>query len=344
MIHCLLPCPRHFKALWPPGCVDCTTGRLFRFRKHRILADGFRCASLRAEISGNSREEQYRRSTQVADEPDHVSVWDSNAESIRRSGRKSRPSSWDFWPEERAPKSWDYASDADDRAENWQWWRTLTDDDAYEDDADDEEDSWFKFDIKSVFTTLLWVSPAAVVLLPWLLGSPLIIMMSFAIFPVAQRLLGPLLPGIWRVLLQSWSSPSSKSKQKRRRRSSVSSKAKFTPRSGMDEARYTGFSTWTNDYQSSDGFVDDSKKKAGFSYSGNEQSARPLTGKQDSQYESLDLGGWDELDEDRSTVGKLIQGRKKLRLDKRRRKKEMPLFFRLLIALFPFLQSWGGFL
>lgn len=302
-----------------------------------------RVSSAMSETKPSSSKTEYGSSAGDNNESGNVSVWDSNAEGIRRSWRTSRTSSGNSGPAEERPRAkWDDVSDAEN---SWQWWRTGPDDDAYEGDTDDDEEdsffSWFNldnFDVLSAISMLRWMLPAAAIFLPWLFGGPMFLMMGFAFFPLAQKLLGLLVPGAWKAVLQGGNTSSSKSKKKQRKRPRVStSRGRSSSSSEINEEGYPDFWArfWARTKYNQSGISDD------FYGSDNEEWTQALIRNLDDQGQTSKLGGWDDFDED---FWILRRGSKNTALERRRKRKEMPLILRLVVALFPFLRSWGGFL
>lgn len=169
---------------------------------------------------------------------------------------------------------------------------------------------------------LRWLLPVAAVFLPWLFGGPMFLMMAFAVFPLVQKLLGLFVPRGWKAALQG---RNSRYRQKQGKRSQ------------SRNAASSGFWTETN-YNP---FLD-SRGEPDFVNS-NEDWERSVLRDSINQGSSSKLGGWDEED-DNFVIQKATRGNKKAALQRRRSRKEVPLLFRLLVALFPFLRSWGGFL
>ncbi|KAI5056598.1 hypothetical protein GOP47_0028416 [Adiantum capillus-veneris] len=286
--------------------------------KHRLLParaeEGYgrsRVSSSMPETEQSSRRNTYRD----LDEPDNVSVWDSNAEGVRGSWRARKTSAYGSRPPEDRPNA-----NASDREENRQWWRSGPDDDDYEADGDDDDDeeswfSWDNFDVLSAVSMLRWMVPAAALFLPWLFGGPMFLMMAFAFFPLAQKLLGLFLPSSWKAAFQGRSA-SSKSRRK--------------------EGRF-----WRQPKY--DSFMDSSEESDFFNMDVEDWETSLLRNSMNRESKSK-LGGWGEENAQLLIQKSARRGKKKAALERRWSRKEVPLFFRLLVALFPFLRSWGGFL
>lgn len=289
--------------------------------KHRFLLVRAEEGYGRSRASSSMSEtERGRRSTYGdANEPDNVSVWDSNAEGIRGSWRARKTSSFGSRPVE---ESTDANGSA--REDSWQWWRSGPDDDDYEGDTDDDEDeeSWFNldnFDVLTAISMLRWMVPAAALILPWLFGGPMFLMMAFAFFPLVQKLLGLFVPSAWKAALEGRNA-SSKTRRREGKRRGFWSQRKYD--SFMDSREESDFfSSDVEDWETS--FVRSSIDRESMSK----------------------LGGWGEKNDiDVPIQKKGRPGKRKVALERRRSRREVPLFLRLLVALFPFLRSWGGFL
>lgn len=162
---------------------------------------------------------------------------------------------------------------------------------------------------------LKWIFPAAAIFLPWLFGGPMFFMAIFIFSPWIQKLAGALMPSVWKVLWQGLNSQE-RSKQQQRRRDKTSS---------FNEGRYDSFWRWMKQDQPSRN--DD-----------NEQT------KADEFGQLSKSGGWNDFDEDFLMLQKISRSTNNFAVQKRRKKREVPLLFRFVLAIFPFLRTWGGFL
>lgn len=289
-----------------------------------------RASSSMPETTPERRKSNYGSILGDAEESESVSVWDSNAEGIRRSWRTNkRPSSSSRSAEARSDA---YAPDTES---SWQWWRSGPDDDDYEDDTDDDDEddesifSWLNFDnfdMLSAFSMLRWLLPAAALFLPWLFGGPMLLMIGFAVFPLAQKILGLFVPRDWKDALRG---------RNARGRQQQGRSSRSSNRRNEDSWAQTSYSPFADD-----------RGKPEFNDSNNGDWERSFL--HDSIGQGLPtskLGGWDDEEVDNFPARKAVKrGNKKFALQRRRSRKEAPLFFRLLVALFPFLRSWGGFL
>ena len=164
-------------------------------------------------------------------------------------------------------------------------------------------------------SVLKWMVPAAAIFLPWLLGGPMFFMAIFVFSPWIQKLIGSLMPSIWKML---WHSLNSQARPKEKQ-------SKSGKTSSFNDRRYNGFWRWMRENRPGKN-DDDEWTKA------------------DELGQLSKLGGWDDYDEDFLMLQKISRGSSSIGITKRRKKKEVPLLFRLVLAIFPFLRSWGGFL
>eukprot|EP00249_Psilotum_nudum_P010540 c22599_g1_i2 orf=155-715(+) len=160
MAHCLTPrpLPACFVNMdWESNCVEL---KLLRYRpKRSSLAFGL--LLFRAGMTGHERDRRYGSSNMDFGEDrleKGTSMWDSNAEQIRRNtSRRSRPFRGPTTTRRPSTQS-DYDSSEENATDMWQWWQIFRDDDAYGSNGNDsdEEDglpmffSLFNFDVKRV--------------------------------------------------------------------------------------------------------------------------------------------------------------------------------------------------
>ncbi|KAH7404476.1 hypothetical protein KP509_15G027400 [Ceratopteris richardii] len=161
------------------------------------------------------------------------------------------------------------------------------------------------------------MAPAAVLLLPWVLGGPVFLMMAFAFFPMALKLMGLFVPRPWKDLFEDLYARSSGLKQKGRKK--------------------WGF--WQQ--QEQDDFVD-TKDESDFFNLEVADWEEALIRSSIKQETTSTLNGWSSKESKAPVKEKVGRTKKRVALEMRRR--ETPLFLRLLLAMFPFLRSWGGFL
>ncbi|KAH7404483.1 hypothetical protein KP509_15G028100 [Ceratopteris richardii] len=269
------------------------------------------CGAPRASSSlpetGRSRRNIYREKEDI----DNIGLWDSNAEAIR--------GSWS-----RTSKSTRSANDLPNvdaavQDSSRQWW-SGPDEDDYEGDADadyNDEDFWSIWDDLSIFSVFKLMAPAAVLLLPWVFGGPVFLMMAFAFFPMALKLMSLFVPRPWKDLFEDQCARSSGLKQKGRKK--------------------WGF--WQ--LQEQDDFVDTRDESDFFNLEVADWE-EALIRSSIKQETTSTLNGWSSK-ESKAPVKKKV-GRTKKRVALEMRRRETPLFLRLLLAMFPFLRSWGGFL
>ncbi|CAM6085871.1 unnamed protein product [Calypogeia fissa] len=326
---------------------------------------------LRAErVTRRPQREGFER-WQNADREDNgeaegTSSWDANAENVRRRRSKrtyySRPeeedqepspsmrdrsngydngrldyegndrsgnSPWDIGRNNRYDnREWDYVEEptrAETKGEGWQRWFGDNSGGPYgEDDEYEEEDnwlSWLNVDLKEALMLLRWGLPAAFLLctavLPVMIGNPLILLFGFTIFPTAVKYLNPLVKDFFRSAANPFGSSSS-TRSKRQRQSS----SPYSRRS-QDTAQYTDFGSQS--------------RQPTRSYDSDVPGQNVVPSK------PSNLGGWDDLVEDRSRNSQRpLQTRAKS--GRKLARREQPLVIRIILAFFPFLRGWAGLL
>ncbi|XP_023732232.1 uncharacterized protein LOC111880052 isoform X1 [Lactuca sativa] len=219
---------------------------------------------------------------------------------------------WDSNAETFRTQSFDFNSGDDD------------DDDDFEDDDANQwldilEDFIDGVWIFKVFRSFGWFLPAIISSL-LLTSGPKAFLMAMAI-PLGQSALSMLFQTVW-------GRPKNKTRRRGKSKSEGKRKPPPPPRRGgasyvdMDEEEYPrgerkrapGYQTWV----AGDGGASDNKSGGS----------------------SASFGGWEELDR---KSGSFTDGKRKplkSKLSRRERRSTTPLFFRLLIAVFPFLGSW----
>lgn len=191
-----------------------------------------------------------------------------------------------------------------------------------------------------LFSSLRWGIPLSFVVLPWLLGNPVIILLGLAAVPAVQKAVGPAVNEVWRAFSELAGSPP----PKRRRRKAE------TYESSSDEREDAAYSSWGGErdnegqpyrYRKSANY--DNSPAEPFPYSDiGSNIKRPVSSSKSGQ--SVSMGGWEDLEADRRGRMPVRRTRRSSKLGWRSSKKEKPLFVRLLVALFPFLRNWGGWL
>lgn len=187
--------------------------------------------------------------------------------------------------------------------------------DAFEDD-DEDEDLWDKIWIFKVFRSYGYLLP--VIIASTLLATgPKAFLMALAL-PLAQSALSLAIEKVW---CKATEPP-------RRARTSPMTKRKPFVRSSTDFRK-----------QEKDGSSSESNGRPGYqSWMSAEEGA---SDRSDSR--TYNFGGWDDLDMQRGSTSRqapTAEPEKKSKLSKKGRYKDVPLLFRLLIAVFPFLGSW----
>lgn len=160
----------------------------------------------------------------------------------------------------------------------------------------------------------------------------MIILLGLAAVPAVQKAVGPAVNEVWRAFLDiAGSSPPPKRRRK---------EAETDDDSGSDEIREDAYSSWGGKSY---------RYKKSASYDNSPAEPFPYSDGQGSQQSSkvVSMGGWEDLEGEADRRGRMPvrRTRRSSKLGWRsRKKKEKPLFVRLLVALFPFLRNWGGWL
>ncbi|KAJ4770536.1 hypothetical protein LUZ62_065770 [Rhynchospora pubera] len=228
------------------------------------------------------------------------SEWGTNAESVRPGWFGHKGSRSNREAEE---------EEEEEEKEKRKWWSDYSND-GY-DSLDDGFDDFGLFDDDEDESLLdkfwiLKVLKSYGIFLPAIIGSMLLatgpkaFLMALAL-PLGQSAISILFENIWG------KKDREKTRPRRKRRGPFSG----PKRGGFNREENNNYKR--KDYRS---WV---SMDNGDSYSGSQRSG---------------LGGWDELDEDYETDGPVRK------LSKKRKYKEVPLFMRLLVAVFPFLGSW----
>lgn len=199
-----------------------------------------------------------------------------------------------------------------------------------------------------LFSSLRWGIPLSFVILPWLLGNPVIVLLGLAAVPAVQRAVGPVVNEAWRAFVEFGGPPP----QKRRRYKAN------TYESGSDEGEGDdAYSSWGGERDTAQPYRY-KKPASGESYNNNNIPADSFpysdvgankngpSSRQVSKAagQSVFMGGWEDLEAERRGRMPVRRPKRSSKLGWRSRKKEKPLFVRLLVALFPFLRNWGGWL
>ncbi|KAJ3693903.1 hypothetical protein LUZ60_009383 [Juncus effusus] len=235
--------------------------------------------------------------------------WGTNAEESVRRGRFGRGS-------ERGVEG-EGAREGFGREEKRRWWSDKKDYD-FDDDEEEEEDDigfefldedesfWDKIWIFKVFKSYGYVLPV-IIISTVLSTGPKAFLMALAI-PLGQSAISFAIDSIWGKKTRDGFKPRSKTRRRPFRRGDNNNNNK----SNGYNRRKGSYQSWVSSDQ---GGVYDESKKSG-------------------------LGGWDELDREREERVN-GNGETVTKLSKRgRRYNEVPMFMRLLVAVFPFLGSW----
>ncbi|KAJ3685816.1 hypothetical protein LUZ61_014980 [Rhynchospora tenuis] len=231
--------------------------------------------------------------------------WGTNAESVRPG--------W-FGPKgSRSNRVEEEKREAFDKEERRKWWSDYSNDgyDSLDDDGFDDDFDLFDDDDES-FLDKFWILKVLKsygIFLPAIIGSMLLatgpkaFLMALAL-PLGQSAISILFENIWGKKERE------KPRPKRRR----------GPFSGPNRG----------------GFNRKEEREENKNYKRKAYRSWVSMGNGDSYSEPQrsGLGGWDELDENYETDGPVRK------LSKKRKYKEVPLFMRLLVAVFPFLGSW----
>lgn len=196
-------------------------------------------------------------------------------------------------------------------------------------------------------------------MLPWLLGNPIVLMIGLAAIPPVQKAVGPVVSEIWQAFLDFSGYPPPKRRRKPR--------TDYNEQDRPLEADET-FSGWgdggggglnnSRPYRYSKARYDSNENTASqerISYQDKDldvegplqELRRPIVDVASRQGREFDrgvnMGGWDDLEADRRRRMPVRRATKTSKM-RRNNRKEQPLLLRLLVALFPFLRNWGGWL
>lgn len=345
----------------------------------------------RTQRHTSSSPTRYRRNGD-SDVSEDNNVWDSNAENIWRrrsygkgffspqSDKSSNPPPG--WKQPR--KEWDYDSKDKTSDSRWQWWQFAKDNDEYdyesgEEEEEEEEDNESDFDFKSilqeqVFSLLRLGFPLIILVLPWLLGNPVILMIGLTAIPAVQKAVGPVLSQVWRAFLDFAGYPVPP--KRRQKPPSSRQMGGFEERGGETFSGWSSGVDYTQPYRytrqrpgmdgnsgaQEDGYREDVRYREedvayqdldadSDRFSQDPRASRPVATVGDLGSRVNEVGragemrGWDELTVDRRRrMSTQRRPGKPGRLVRKRARKEKPLLVRLILALFPFLQDWGGWL
>ncbi len=206
------------------------------------------------------------------------------------------------------------------------------------------------------FSLLRWGLPFMLLVLPWLLGNPLVLMVGLAAIPAVQKAIVPVVDQVWRAFLDA----AGYSVQPKSRRKPPSNRQVDFEEKGE---RFAGWGSGVDDGRPKPGINGSSMTQGDIHYSedvpyqrtdvdsdrfsqdsGAWSPAVTSGGRQVSEVgRAGEMRGWDELTADRSRMPSQ-RAVKPIRLGRKRTRKEKPLVFRLILALFPFLKGWSGWL
>ncbi|KAG0618222.1 hypothetical protein M758_4G047800 [Ceratodon purpureus] len=291
------------------------------------------------------------------------SLWDSNVENVRRRNRnrsdgREAASQTTSTPDWLTPKKdWTFNSEENRSEGKWDkpdeerpWWKSSKVDEEYDDEEEEEgeggeeSDEEDDDDSDQLFSSLRWGIPVSFVVLPWLLGNPVILLLGLAAVPAVQKAVGPVVSEVWQALLNL----SGSSSPKRRRRANT-----YDSNSDEGEDAYASWGGERDDGQPyrykrpASGESDDKYPAEAFPYSdvGINRPASTEGGQQSRKAgQSVSMGGWEDLEAEKRGRMPVRRTKKPSKLGWRSKRKEKPLFVRLLVALFPFLRNWGGWL
>lgn len=255
---------------------------------------------------------------------------------------KKRDGSWNSHPggigkakfKERNPS---FDDDNDDGYDDSKPWWSFPDKEDYFDDREDydsedaSELSWASVGVQKAVRSLTWIFPA--VLIPFLLGNPMGLVMAL-VLPFAQTAIGTLFEQAWKAILKTVVPAPAKPKRWRKTASYRNRTRTDTVYSNPMEAMSSEQSAPYNDASGS--APTEARQK--FSW------ADPDESRKDGIPGGLNLGGWEDLDNGIQSPVRTVKQKKMGKLSRRVRKREVPLLYRLLIALFPFLSVWEKYL
>ncbi|GLJ23920.1 hypothetical protein SUGI_0454530 [Cryptomeria japonica] len=210
------------------------------------------------------------------------------------------------------------------------WWSEEYDRDDYDDYEDSSQLKWGSTSVQQALRSWTWILPA--VLIPWLLGNPMAIIMAL-FFPLAQSAVGSLFEQAWRAILGSVAPAPPKPKRKRKTASYRNGWNESDTRSSNRDQSTTYDEP---ELDTSGSTPPESRQKYSWADPDKSMSAGVQGG--------LNLGGWEDLDSGIERPVRTKKQNKKSKLSRKIRRREVPLFFRLLVAFFPFLGFWGKYL
>ena len=208
-----------------------------------------------------------------------------------------------------------------------------------------------------LFPSLRWGLPISLIVLPWLLGNPMMLILGVTAIPPVQKVVGPIVNEIWQTFLDfsGYSSP----RQRRRGWSGYNTQ----PNSDEYTEPYSGWGVGSNEPQSysskSDNFETSTTtdipyqpmKPSGDRFSGEVQTPIPAVRRSSQPRRSpgraVKMGGWEDLEADRRRRMPVRKENRPWNLGRRRssrRREEQPFLLKLILAVFPFLRTWGGWL
>ena len=208
-----------------------------------------------------------------------------------------------------------------------------------------------------LFPSLRWGLPISLIVLPWLLGNPMMLILGVTAIPPVQKVVGPIVNEIWQTFLDfsGYSSP----RQRRRGWSGYNTQ----PNSDECTEPYSGWGVGSNEPQSysskSDNFETSTTtdipyqpmKPSGDRFSGEVQTPIPAVRRSSQPRRNpgraVKMGGWEDLEADRRRRMPARKENRPWNLGRRRssrRREEQPFLLKLILAVFPFLRTWGGWL
>ncbi|KAL3676037.1 hypothetical protein R1sor_025985 [Riccia sorocarpa] len=252
--------------------------------------------------------------------------WSSGQDGQQQRRQQSQQSEFDdveYRTGARVQEEWDYDAESDNgnraargrrksRAENSRWWQPSEESssDEYAEPAEASTSfenifSWINVDLKDAFLFIRWGLPAAVLLVPWLMGNPVMLLLGLSFIPATNKLIFPVASQIFRSVMSGGSSPRPRKKRKPSTASSSQSRRKQNQRTSSYYERESTAASTSESYPGQQGDLLSSVASTLFGDGDDEYEPRKRKPPRLGDFSgnggvSNRLGGWDELEEDRA--------------------------------------------
>ncbi|KAL2608293.1 hypothetical protein R1flu_026866 [Riccia fluitans] len=335
-------------------------------------AEGIRRGKPRMRSSATTEaplRDRRSKNPQELDDADEVRRIPRNWSNKQEEQQQRQRQQWEFDDGEyrtgaRIKEEWDYDAEGSDgdrtargrqpQAESSRWWQPSENTSSYESYGETEASTGFQdffssinMDLKDAFLFIRWGLPAAVLLVPWVVSNPMMLLLGLSFIPAANKLIFPIASQIFRTVMSGGSPPKSRRKRKQSTASSSASRRKQAQRASAYYERETTAASTSESYPDQEGDILSSVASTIFGDGiDDDLPRRPprLGGSSGTRGVSRKLGGWDELEQDRARARseRWPMERMSSRSEKKIVRREQNIFIRLLLVLFPFLRSWGG--